>query len=676
MENFIFGKLTWEALPHLWFTIAGTVSMTIMGIGAVAALTYYKKWKWLWKEWLTSCDPKKIGIMYIIFASLMLFRGALDAFMIWAQQSISVGASHGYLSADHFQQIFTAHGDIMVFFVTMGFLFGLINFIVPLQIGARDLAFPFLNTLGFWLYVAGAILINMFFVVGGDFAAAGWLSIAPLSELQFNPGIGVDYWIWSLQISGLGTLLGGINFVVTILKLRAPGMSLMKMPLFVWTSLCSMVLVITIFPILTVTIALLNLDRLFGMHFFTSGFGGNPMMYTNLIWTWGHPEVYVLILPAFGVYSEIVSNFSHKRLFSYTSNVMAAIAITLMSLLVWLHHFFTMGAGADVNSFFGIMTMFIAVPTGVQIFNWATTMFRGKITFDSPLYWFLGFVSTFTFGGMAGVLLSVPPADFQLHNSLFLVAHFHTMIIGGALFGIFAGLTYWFPKVTGFKLDEKLGKYSFWLWLIGFFVSFTPLYILGFMGATRRLDHYSASTGWQPLFITAFIGICIIGVGTAVQVYQIIVSIKNRKKNHDTTGDPWNGRTLEWATASPPPFYNFAVIPNVKDSDAFWDMKKSLAKDASMSDMDMITNPEKVSQLLAEKRKNQKYEEITLPKNTPMGIYLSLFVFVVGFAMVWHIFWLAVICLVGAIACFIIRAFDDETEYELSAEEVKKLEEK
>jgi len=483
----------------------------------------------------------------------MLFRGGLDAAMIWAQQATSVGASHGYLDPGHFQQIFSAHGDIMVFFVTMGFLFGLLNLIVPLQIGTRDLAFPFLNTLGFWLYAAGAVLINLFFVFGGDFAASGWLATSPLSELQFSPGVGVDYWIWSLQISGLGTMLGGINFLVTILKMRAPGMTLLKMPLFVWTALCSSILIVSIFPILGATISLLFLDRFFGMHFFSNGYGGNPMMYINLIWMWGHPEVYVLILPSFGIYSEVVAAFCQKPVSGYISLVIAALGITALSFLVWLHHFFTMGSGADVNAFFGIMTMFIGIPTALQAFHWVRTMFRARIIFSSPMYWFMGFASTFTFGGMAGMLMADPAADFQLHNSVFLVAHFHTMLVGGALFGIYAGITYWYPKVFGFKLNERLGKYAFWCWFIGFFVSFVPLYLLGFMGATRRLDTYPAVTGWQPLFITSAIGICILATGTIFQIAQIVVSYKERKENVDTTGDPWDGRTLEWATPAPVP---------------------------------------------------------------------------------------------------------------------------
>ncbi len=662
LTHFFLGNLTWDAVPHQWFTIGGTAAI-VVGLAAVAGLlTHLKKWTWLWKEWFTSTDPKKIGIMYIVMASLMLFRGGLDAAMIWLQQSLSagnapgyLGATHGYLDANHFQQIFTAHGDIMVFFVTMGFFFGIMNLVVPLQIGARDLAFPFLNSLGFWLYVAGAVFINMFFVVGGQFAGAGWLSIPPLSELMYSTGTGVDYWIWSLQISGLGTLLGAINFIVTILKMRVKGMTLMKMPLFTWTALCSMVLALAAFPVLTATTFLLWLDRFFGMHFFTTTMGGNPMLYINLIWMWGHPEVYILVIPAFGMFSEIVSVFSGKKVFGYASMVAAAIGITLLSFLVWLHHFFTMGAGADVDAFFGIMTGVIAIPTAVQIFNWVATMFRGRIRFASPMQYFLGFVSLFTFGGMAGVLLSLPGADFELHNSLFLVAHFHTMIVSAALFGIFAGITYWFPKFTGFVLDERLGKRAFWLWLIGFFVSFVPLYILGFMGATRRLDHYAASTGYQPFFITAGVGVCIIAAAALTQVWQIVASVRARTRveRRDMTGDPWDGHTLEWATPSPVPFYNFAVTPEVHARDAFWEMKKDGWKPGP--------------------RPSLEYRDIEMSRNTGMAVYLSAFVFVAAFGLVWHIIWMAALGVAGAIACVIIRSFDDDTEYVIPAAEVEKM---
>jgi cytochrome o ubiquinol oxidase subunit 1 len=520
MNNFIFGKLTLNALPHEWFTIGGTITLGIMLLSIVVFLIKIKRLRWLWDNWLTSTDPKKIGIMYIVMAILMLLRGGLDAGMIWLQQSMAAG-NPGYLSAEHFQEIFTAHGVIMVFFVASGLLFGLLNFAIPLQIGARDLASPFLNTLGFWLYVAGAILINIFFVFGGHFSGAGWLAVAPLSGIEYSPGVGVDYWIWSLQISGIGTTIGAINFIMTILKMRAPGMTLMRMPMFTWSSLCSMFLIVAVFPILTATLALLSLDRLFGMHFFTAAMGGNAMMYTNLIWMWGHPEVYILIIPAFGIYSEIVSTFSRKSLFGYTSGVIAVIGVTALSMLVWLHHFFTMGSGANVNAFFGIMTMIIAVPTGVQFINWIFTMHKGKIRFANPMLWFLGFVATFTIGGMTGVLLAIPPADFQFHNSLFLVAHFHTQVIGGVVFGLLAGFTYWFPKATGIVLNERLGKYSFWFWFIGFWVSFGPLYILGLMGATRRLETYDAATGWQPFFILALLGFVLLSIGTVFLVLQV-----------------------------------------------------------------------------------------------------------------------------------------------------------
>ncbi len=647
----MWGRLNLDVLPDDPITIGGVVMMTLAAVGIIGLLTYKKRWTWLYKEWLTSLDPKKIGVMYIIVAFVMLLRGVGDALLIKLQQATSVGDSSGVVSSDTFQQIFSAHGTIMIFFVAMGLMFGLINLIIPLIIGARDVAFPFLNSISFWLFVAGMLLINTSLAVG-EFAAAGWLAYPPLSGLEYSPGVGVDYWIWALQIAGIGSLLSGINFMVTILRMRAPGMTLMKMPIFAWSVLCSMFLVIFAFPILTATLAMLALDRTLGMHFFTSDFGGNPMMYINLIWAWGHPEVYILILPAFGIFSEIVATFSRKRLFGYKSMVVALAAITILSFLVWLHHFFTMGAGANVNAFFGIMTAVIAVPTGVKVFNWLFTMYKGRIHFDTPMLWFLGFVVTFTIGGMAGVLMSVPAIDFQVHNSLFLVAHFHSMIIGGVVFGFFAGITYWFPKVMGFRLNERLGKYAFGCWLGGFLLAFVPLYILGLMGATRRLDHYDASLGWQGLFIVSGIGVLIIMAGIGFQVLQLIVSIKQREQNRDITGDPWDGRTLEWSTASPTPFYNFAVIPKADTRDPFW-----VAKQAKSA----VT-------------KKAIYQDITLPKNSGAGLIIAGFAFVTGFATIWHIWWLAFMALIGVIVAVLIRLNQEETEYTLTATEVKKLE--
>lgn len=628
-------------------------SMVVGGLLVAAALFYFKKWKWLWKEWLTSLDPKKIGVMYIIVAVIMLLRGIADALMMRAQQALAAGDSAGILSSDHFQQIFTAHGTIMIFFVAMGLLFGLLNLVVPLQIGARDVAFPFMNSASLWLFVVGMVLNNLALLIGGEFAATGWLAYPPLSGIEYSPGPGVDYWIWSLQIAGVGSLLSGINFFVTILKMRAPGMTLMKMPIFVWSVLGSMVLVIFAFPILTATLAMLSLDRVMGMHFFTAGFGGDPMMYVNLIWAWGHPEVYILILPAFGVFSEIVPTFSQKRLFGYKSMVWAIIAITFLSFVVWLHHFFTMGAGANVNAFFGIMTMIIGIPTGVKVFNWLFTMYRGRVKLTTPMLWFLGFVVTFTVGGMTGVLMAIPAIDFQVHNSLFLVAHFHTMIIGGVVFGFFAGITYWFPKFAGFRLNETLGKYAFWCWLIGFLLAFVPLYILGLMGATRRLDHYDASLGWQGLFIVAGVGVLFIALGVAFQLLQLVVSVIKRKQYADETGDPWNGRTLEWATSSPPPFYNFAITPTAETRDPFWEMKQG--KTAIF---------------------NGQPEQIHLPKNSPLGIYIAGFAFLFGFGVIWHLWWLVAFGLLGVIGCLIARISSDDVEYTVPISQITKLESK
>jgi cytochrome o ubiquinol oxidase subunit 1 len=647
----LLGRLSWNALPQDFVTAGGALSMVGALIVIAGALTYFKKWKWFYREWLTTQDPKKIGVMYITVALVMLLRGIADAGMMRAQQATSVGSHHGFLDPNHFQQVFSAHGTIMIFFVGMGLMFGLINLVVPLQIGARDVAFPFINATSFWLFTAGMALVNLSLVVG-EFSAAGWLAYPPLSELQFSPGVGVDYWIWALQIAGVGSLLSGINFIVTILRMRAPGMTLMKMPMFCWSVLGSMTLVVLAFPILTATLAMLALDRVLGMHFFTAGGGGNAMMYVNLIWAWGHPEVYILVLPAFGVYSEVVATFSRKRLFGYTSMVWAIWAIVFLSFVVWLHHFFTMGAGADVNAFFGIMTMAIAVPTGVKIFNWLFTMYRGRIWFATPMLWFIGFVIIFTVGGVAGVLMAEPAIDFQVHNSLFLVAHFHMMIVGGVVFGLFAGVTYWFPKIFGFKLNERLGKYAFWCWFVGFLLAFVPLYILGLMGATRRMDHYDASLGWQPLFIVAGVGVIFVIAGVGFQILQFIVSFWQRTKNLDITGDPWNGRTLEWSTTSPPPFYNYAVIPKVDDRDPYWKMKKSEGAYTQKTE----------------------YQAIRLPKNTPFPMIIAACAFVFGFAVVWHIWWLAILGLLALITGIIIRTSDDETEYTVTAAKLAKLE--
>jgi len=650
MQQFLFGNLTLNAIPYHNTIVMGTgVVVGLITLLILGAITYFKQWTYLWKEWLTSIDHKKIGIMYIILAFIMLLRGFSDAIMMRLQQMMSYGHNMGYLPPEHYQQIFTAHGVIMIFFMAMPFMFGLLNIAVPLQIGARDVAFPYLNSLSLWLTIVGAGLVMVSLFVG-DFSGTGWLAYPPFSEISYSPSVGVDYYIWALQISGAGSLISGVNFLVTILKMRCPGMTLMKMPIFTWTALCTMILVILAFPVLTVTLAMLLFDRFFGMHFFTAHFGGNAMMYVNMIWIWGHPEVYILILPAFGVFSEVVATFCKKRLFGYATMVGATLVITILSFVVWLHHFFTMGAGADVNAFFGIMTMIIAIPTGVKIFNWLFTMHEGRITFSTPMLWTIGFIITFTIGGMTGVLMSVPAADFQVHNSLFLVAHFHNVIVGGVVFGYLAGLAYWFPKVFGFKLNEKLGNCAFFCWIIGFYVAFMPLYALGLMGMTRRLSHYDVAA-WHPYLVVAAGGVGIIALGIGFQVLQLLVSYKNRKQYRDTTGDPWDGRTLEWSTASPPPFYNFAFIPEVHTRDAFWEMKQQGLK------------PE-----------TRPYQDIHMPHNTGAGFIIAMCGGIFCFGMIWHIFWMIGLGILGIFATAIARTFNMHTDYYVPAAEVEKIE--
>jgi cytochrome o ubiquinol oxidase subunit 1 len=622
----------------------------LMGLVLVAAITKFKLWGYLWREWFTSVDHKKIGVMYIIVALIMLLRGFADAAMMRTQLAIAHDGNPGIFPPHHYDQIFTAHGVIMIFFMAMPFMTGLINLVVPLQIGARDVAYPFLNSLSFWLFVAGVALVNISLGVG-EFAQTGWLAYPPLSGLEYSPGVGVDYYIWALQISGLGTLLTGINFFVTIMRMRAPGMTLMKMPIFTWTALVTNILIIAAFPILTVVLALLGADRYLGTHFFTNDGGGNAMMYINLIWIWGHPEVYILVLPAFGIYSEVIATFSRKKLFGYSSMVYATGCIGVLSFLVWLHHFFTMGAGANVNAFFGIMTMIISIPTGVKLFNWLFTMFRGRVHFTSPVMWTLGAMITFTIGGMTGVMMAIPAVSFVLHNSLFLIAHFHNAIIGGVVFGYLAGLTYWFPKAFGFKLNEKLGKASFWCWIIGFFVAFTPLYVLGFMGMTRRLNTYS-NPEWIPWLHVAAGGAAIVALGIFFNLAQLFVSFFQRKQNLDVTGDPWDGRTLEWATSSPAPFYNFAHLPQVDSIDQFWEDKQRGKGWV----------------------KATKYEDIHMPRNTAAGFWIGMFSIALGFGLIWHIWWMAVVGLVGMIGSFIARSFDNDIDYYVPAAEVERIE--
>ena len=658
LKGLILGKLSRDAvLLDTPIIMGAIVFMAVFFVGVLLAITFTKKWTYIWNEWVTSVDHKKIGIMYVLLAGVMLLRGFSDVVLMRSQQAIAAGTNIGYLPPEHYDQIFTAHGMIMIFFVAMPLMFGLANIVLPLQIGARDVAYPYLNSLSFWLTFVGAMLCNVSLVVG-DFAATGWLAYPPLSELYYSPTVGVDYFIWALQIAGVGSLLSGINFIATVIKMRCPGMIFMRMPIFVWTIFCAMILVALAFPILTVSLALLALDRYLGMHFFTQYAGGNMMMYINLIWAWGHPEVYILALPAFGIFSEVVATFSQKKLFGYVTMVYAIFAITFLSFIVWLHHFFTMGSGGDVNAFFGIATMIIAVPTGVKIFNWLFTMYKGNIIMHTPMLWVFAFFITFTIGGVTGVLMSIPPIDFQVHNTLFLVAHFHNVIIGGVLFGFFSGFIYWFPKAFGFQLDERLGKWAFLFWVSGFYMAFMPLYLLGLMGVMRRLNHY-ADVSLQPYFIVAAIGTGLILIGIIFQIAQIIVSIKNRDKLRDKTGDPWNGRTFEWSVASPAPFYNFAVIPKAQERDQYWEDKKK----EKMKGCHLRINPE-----------NIQCKDIQIPKNTATGFVIAMFSGVFGFAIVWHMWIPTIIGLIGVIVTLIARTFSQDIDYYVKADAVKQLE--
>lgn len=650
IAQLVFGRLSWDAIPlHDPIILAAFVMTALVGVALLAWITRAGAWGWLWRDWFCTIDHKKIGVMYMILGFVMMLRGFADAIMMRAHQALAFGDSMGYLPPHHYDQIFTAHGVIMIFFVAMPFVTGLMNYVVPLQIGARDVAFPFLNNFSFWMTTAGAVLVMMSLFVG-EFAATGWLAYPPLSGADYSPGVGMDYYIWALQIAGVGTLLSGVNLIVTIVKMRAPGMSLMKMPVFTWTALCTNVLIVAAFPVLTAVLALLSMDRYVGTNFFTNDFGGNPMMYVNLIWIWGHPEVYILILPLFGVFSEVVSTFSGKRLFGYTSMVYATVVITILSYIVWLHHFFTMGSGASVNAFFGITTMIISIPTGAKMFNWLFTMYRGRIRFDLPMLWTMGFMFTFVVGGMTGVLLAVPPADFVLHNSLFLIAHFHNVIIGGVVFGVFAGVSYWWPKVCGYTLNEYWGRVSFWCWQIGFLLAFMPLYVLGLMGVTRRVSHFEDSS-LQPFFVVAAFGALLIGAGILASLIQFYVSYKRRESLRDETGDPWAGRTLEWATSSPPPAYNFAFTPRVHDVDAWWDMKQG-----------------------GYQRPTDGFLPIHMPKNTHAGIALAGLAMLCGFALIWHIGWLAAASFAGLIGYAIVHTFNLDRDFHIPADEIARVE--
>ncbi len=653
------GRLQWSSLPF-WNMVQhptkenlingsiGGFAASLVVIGAVvtfALITRYRKWRVLW-EWVTSVDHKKIGIMYIVIAFVMMARALIEALLMRLQQAD--GLHGGFLSPDHFAQLFSTHGTIMIFFMAMPFLIGIINYVMPQQIGARDVSFPVLNSISLGLTAAGAALVMVSLVLG-KFSTGGWFGYPPYTEANFSPGVGPDYWIWALMLSGLGSTFAGINFAVTVYKERCPGMKLMHMPLFTWTALVTSIMMIFAMPPLTVAMAQLALDRYLGFHFFTNALGGNMMNFANLFWLFGHPEVYILIMPSFGIYSEIASTFSGKVLFGYRSLVMATMAIALLSFTVWLHHYFTMGQSANINAVFGIASMLIGIPTGVKIYDWMLTMFRGRVRFTVPMVYLIGFILLFVLGGMTGILLANPSIDYQVHNTVFLVAHFHNVIIPGVLFGLIAGYHFWFPKAFGFRLNERWGMISALCWIVGFMLAFFPLYALGLMGLPRRSVAYAQPT-YVPLEIVAFVGAVVLVVALLALAWQLWVSIRDRNDNRVFPGDPWDGRSLEWANAAPAPEYNFAVIPVVKGRDAF-----TMAKEEGTA----FKPP-------------AAYTDIELPKNCAMGPAVAAIGFFLAFGLVWHIWWLVILSFAAAVASMVIRGFARDTTRIISADEVRK----
>ncbi len=651
------GRLALSEIPYTNPIIAPLfVVVVIMGLVIFAGITYYGKWSYLWKEWLTSVDHKKLGIMYIILGLVMLFRGFIDGLMMRTQQAMAVGqhspgmmgAIHGYLTPFHFGQIYSAHGMIMILLAATPLLVGFMNIVVPLQIGARDMAYPYLNALGLWITAAGVALVMASLFVG-DFTHNGWFGYAPIFELAYSPGVGVDYWIWTMQLVALGTTLGGINLIATIVKMRAPGMTWARLPVFTWAALSANIIALTSFPCLQVAIALVGADRYLGTDFFTAGFGGNLMLYTNLFWLWGHPEVYFVILPAFGMMSEIIPAFSEKPIFGYVAMILATFAIAGVSWLVWLHHFFTMGMGPYVSTEFSVATMLVGIPTGVKVFNWAFTMYRGKLTYTAAMHWALGALFLVLVGGLTGMMLSIPAINYMVHNSVFVVAHFHMMLLS-IVYAVFGGVMFWFPKIYGYKLNELWGKATFWLFSAGTAFVFIPMFMLGFMGMTRRLD-WPFDPRWSNMLNIQEFGIFVYVLSIVAFVVMLYVSIRDRACQQ-VGADAWGtSRSLEWITPSPVPFYNYAIVPQVNARDeAAWRREHGLTN----------VQPE-------------RYAAVHMPNNTGMAIIIGGLLFVLGFALTWRIWWLSGISLIAIIVLMIYRSAKGDPGYIIPAADIERM---
>jgi cytochrome c oxidase subunit 1 len=593
----------------------------------------------LW-DWLTTVDHKKIGIMYLVAGAFFFVLGGLEAMLIRIQLMFP---ESNFVSAQAFNELITMHGTTMIFLAAMPLLFGLMNFIIPLQIGARDVAFPFLNSLGFWLFLVGGILLNLSWFFGGA-PDAGWTAYVPLSTASYS-STGLDYYVFGLQISGAGTLIGGINFLVTIITMRAPGMSMMKMPLFTWSSFVASALILFAFPALTVGLFLLMFERLFGASYFIPDVGGNVVIWQHLFWIFGHPEVYILILPAFGIFSEVLTTFSKKRLFGYSAMVFATILIGFLGFMVWAHHMFTVGMGPVANAIFAVATMAIAVPTGIKIFNWLLTIWGGRIRFTTANLFALAFIPSFVLGGVTGVMLAASAANYQLHDTYFVVAHFHYVIIGGVVFGIFSGAFYWWPKMFGYMLNEKLGKWFFWLFAIGFHLTFFVQHFLGLMGMPRRVASYLDNQGLNDLNFISTIGALMMAVAFILLLVNVFVSINNK-----AVSDPWDGRTLEWAVPTPVPEYNFAQIPVAREIDAFWHEKMQGNKKMPVS---------------------EPLGDIHMPNGSILPLLISIGLFVASFGLIYHNYWVVAIGLGITFGSMIVRSVKEDHGYHITLEELQ-----
>ena len=600
-------------------------------------------WGWLW-DWLTTVDHKKIGILYLVAGGFFFVIGGIEALFIRLQL---IRPLNNFVSEDTFNELITMHGTTMIFLAAMPIIFALMNAVVPLQIGARDVAFPFVNALGFWTFFFGGLLLNIAWLTG-EVPDAGWTAYPPLSTTAYSSHHGVDYFVLGLQISGIGSLLGGINFMATIINLRAPGMTFMRMPMFTWASFITSALIVFAFPALTVGLVAMMFDRIFAANFFDVNAGGNIVLWEHIFWLFGHPEVYILILPAFGIISEVISTFSRKRLFGYSTMVFATILIAFLGFMVWAHHMFTTGLGPVANAIFSIATMAIAVPTGIKVFNWLLTMWGGSIRFTAANLFAIGFIPTFVMGGVTGVMLASAPADFQYHDSYFVVAHFHYTIVGGLVTGLFAGIHYWWPKMFGRMLHEGLGKLTFWTYMIGFHLTFFVQHFLGLLGMPRRVATYLPNQGFDTMNLVSTIGAILMAFGILVFIINVVVT--SLKPRH-ATNDPWeDGRTLEWAIPSPAPEYNFKQIPLIRGLDAWWKEKMEGNK---------------------EMKPAEPVGPIHMPSPSILPFIMSVGLFISGFGFMYNLV-VAGIGLAITLMCMMLRSVFDDHGYHIEPEEQKK----